>query len=430
VQDSSGAVYSLPVGTLLADGRYHQLVTDLSGPAGRRPAYPLHLLGLSLDYQLPEFPAPPYGTGGARRAALGAERRAAATPAMLDIRGLAVSPATSGTFPADFAGPDRLRGWHAAASSVILADPKITRGIQPSVASWRVSAAAATLALRPGAGDLIQVAGAPVLPVTGQLTLTAGSPALPVPGVATSAFLAAAGARVGATISVPVGNATVPVRLAAAVRAFPAAGSSGPVLVVDLGWMGQVLTAQSQPPLPVTQWWLSTSRGRVPRGLPAGATVASSAGAAARLLGDPLPNIPQQSLLAIVVAAGALAGIGFVVSVVAALRERSAQTALLAALGVSRAARAGQLCLEQLLLSVPGAAAGAVIGVALAYLLVPAGTLTAGASAPFPPVHVVIPLGWTALLALGIAAVPALAAVLTVAYRPDPAAGLRAGETG
>ena len=81
------------------------------------------------------------------------------------------------------------------------------------------------------------------------------------------------------------------------------------------------------------------------------------------------------------------------------------------------------------MLSVPAALAGAGIGVALAYLLVPAITLTTGAAAPFPPVQVVIPLGWTVLLALSIAAVPVLAAAATAAYRPDPAARLRAGDS-
>ncbi len=434
VQDSSGAVYSVPAGTLPADGRYHQLVTDLSGSGARlptgQPLYPLRLLGLSLSYQLPEFPAPPYRTRGARRAALRTERRAAANPATLELTGLAVSPKTSGRFPAAFAGPARLARWHAAASSAILADPKLAQGIQPAAGSWRVSPASATLTLRPGAGDLIQVAGGPVLPLTGQLALTAGSPSLPVPGIATRAFLAAAGAHVGQTVSVPVGNVTVPVRLVAAVRAFPTAGSAGPVVLVDLGWLQEVLAAQSQPPVPVTQWWLATAHGAVPPGLPAGATVVTSSGSAAHLLGDPLPNIPQLSLLVIVVAAGLLACVGFVVSVVAAVRERHLQSALLAALGVGRAARAGQLCLEQLLLALPGAAAGALIGAALAYLLVPAVTLTTGAAAPFPPVRAVIPLGWTALLALGIAAVPVGVAAVTAAYQPDPAAGLRAGETG
>jgi putative ABC transport system permease protein len=132
----------------------------------------------------------------------------------------------------------------------------------------------------------------------------------------------------------------------------------------------------------------------------------------------------------IVAAAALLASIGFLVSVVATVRERRLQDALLAALGVGQASRAGQLCLEQLMLSLPGAAVGALIGAALAWLLVPAVTLTSGATAPFPPVQVVIPVGWTVLLALGIAAVPVLTAAVAGAYRRDPAAELRAGEAG
>jgi predicted lysophospholipase L1 biosynthesis ABC-type transport system permease subunit len=200
------------------------------------------------------------------------------------------------------------------------------------------------------------------------------------------------------------------------------------VLIVDQASLQEALASELQPPLPVNQWWLQTGNG-VPAGLPAGATVASRAGAAAGLLDDPLPNVPQLALLVIVTAAALLAGIGFVVSVVAAVRERRLQDALLAALGVGRAARTGQLCLEQLMLSVPGAAAGALIGAGLARLLVPAVTLTTGAAAPFPPVRVVIPVGWTVLLALAVAAVPVLAAAAATAYRPDPAAQLRAGET-
>lgn len=430
VQDGSGIVYSVPAGTLPADGRDHQLVADLSGPgnrrAARRPGYPLRLLGLSLSYQLPGFPPAPYRSAAAQRAA----ERAADTTVTLEIGAVAVSGHGSGGFPAAFAGPSRLGPWHAEVSSAAFADPKLTQGTQPAIASWRLTPAGARLTFRPGAGDLVQRPGAPVLPVTGQLTLTAGGPSLPVPAIATRAFLHAAGARVGETVAVPVGSSTVPVRLVAGIRAFPTGGSAGPVVLVDLAWLQEVLAAQSQPPLPVTQWWLATAHGGVPPGLPAGATVVSRARLAARLLGDPLPNIPQLSLLVIVVAAAALATAGFVVSVVAALRERHLQNALLAALGVGRTARTAQLCLEQLMLSLPGAAAGALIGAALAYLLVPAVTLTAGASAPFPPVHVVIPLGWTALLALGIAALPVLVAALAAAYRPDPAAGLRAGETG
>jgi hypothetical protein len=41
----------------------------------------------------------------------------------------------------------------------------------------------------------------------------------------------------------------------------------------------------------------------------------------------------------------------------------------------------------------------------------------------------VVPLGWIALLALAVAAVPVHAAAAAGAYHPDPAAQLRAGES-
>jgi hypothetical protein len=425
VQDASGTVYAVRAGTLPADGRDHRLTAVLDAAGGAR--YPLRLLGLSVSYQLPGFPAPPYRSAAAGRAARRAEQRQAAAPATLAIRGLAVSPRISGGFPASFAAAGALLRWHAAASSSDLANPR-AHGIAPAVTSWQASGDTAALTFTVGSGHLIQHPGVPPQPVAGQLALTAGPPPLPIPVIATRSFAIAARAHPGEILPLPVGNASVPVRLVAEVRAFPGAGTD-PALIIDQSWLQQALAAQSQPPLPVTQWWLAGLRAP-PRGLPAGASVVTWAGSAARLLGDPLPNVPQVSLLVIVAAAGLLACVGFVVSVVAAIRDRRLQQALLAALGVGRAARAGQLCLEQAMLSVPGAAAGAVIGAALAYLLVPAVTLTPGGSAPFPPVRVVIPLGWTALLALVIAAVPVAAAAIAGAYRPDPAAGLRAGETG
>jgi hypothetical protein len=265
------------------------------------------------------------------------------------------------------------------------------------------------------------------LPIAGQLALTAGYPYLPLPAIATRAFSAAANSRVGQVVQLPVGNAIVPVRLVAVIRAFPGAGNGEAAVIVDQPSLQAALAAQSQPPLPVTGWWLRTAHG-VPPGLPHGATVVSLDRAAAALLGDPLPNVPQLALLVIAVAAALLASIGFVVCVVAAVTERHLQDALLAALGMGRGARTRQLCLEQLMLSLPAAAAGALIGVGLARLLVPAVTLTSGAVAAFPPVRVVVPLGWTALLALAVAAVPVLTAAVAAAYHPDPAAQLRAGE--
>jgi len=113
----------------------------------------------------------------------------------------------------------------------------------------------------------------------------------------------------------------------------------------------------------------------------------------------------------------------------AGVRQRRAENALLAALGVAPRAAAGQLCLEKLMLSVPSALAGLVLGVVLAELLVPAITLTTAATRPVPPV--LIQLAWSQALplALAVAVLPVLAAALTIARRPDAAAELRAAES-
>jgi hypothetical protein len=436
VQDGWGIVYSVPAGRLPPDGRPHQLVADLTAPgraagtghtvAGTGQArYPLRLLGLSFSYRLPPVPVSALGVVAGKRT----QARIAAARATVDVRALAVSPRSSGGFPAPLAGAGKpggtLPGWHAAAAAPGLADPHAI-GDKPEVQAWRPGPA--TLTFSTGIGLLIQKPGVPPLPVAGQLALTAGYPHLPLPAIATRAFLTAANGHVGQVVPLPVGNATVPVRLVAVIRAFPGAGNGVATVIVDQPSLQTALAAQSQPPLPVTGWWLRTAHG-VPPGLPHGASTVSLDRAAAALLGDPLPNVPQLALLVIAVAAALLASIGFVVCVVAAVTDRRLQDALLAALGMGRGARTRQLCLEQLMVSLPAAAAGALIGVGLARLLVPAVTLTSGAAAAFPPVRVVVPLGWTALLALAVAAVPVLAAAAAAAYHPDPAAQLRAGES-
>jgi putative ABC transport system permease protein len=131
-------------------------------------------------------------------------------------------------------------------------------------------------------------------------------------------------------------------------------------------------------------------------------------------------------MLAIGAAALLLGVLGLSVSVTASLRTRRTQSAVLAALGVGQGAQAAQLCLEQFALSVPAAAVGLLAGIGLAQLMVPAITLSVGATNPVPSALAVVPLGQAITLALIIAALPVAAAALSVARRPDPAAQLRA----
>jgi ABC-type antimicrobial peptide transport system permease subunit len=130
----------------------------------------------------------------------------------------------------------------------------------------------------------------------------------------------------------------------------------------------------------------------------------------------------------VALAAVVLAITGFCVSIAAGVRQRRAENALLAALGVPPGAAARQLCLENLLLSVPSALAGLALGAILAELLVPAITLTTSATTPVPPVLIEFSWPLTAALAAAVVIVPVLAAALAMARRPDPAAALRTAE--
>jgi ABC-type antimicrobial peptide transport system permease subunit len=127
-------------------------------------------------------------------------------------------------------------------------------------------------------------------------------------------------------------------------------------------------------------------------------------------------------------AAALLAFTGFLVSIAASVRQRRAENALLAALGVPQQSAAVQLFLEKLLLSVPAALLGLILGTVVAGLLVPAVTLTTTAQPPVPPAITLLDLAQTVPLAVAVAVLPALAAALVVFRRPDPAAELRAAE--
>ena len=402
ITDSAGAGYQIPLGTLPADGRPHVLTAPLGGT---RVSYPLRLTQVSFGYTL-------------------AATRAAATPLTLTVSG---AP---------------LAGWTAGAASPELDQAMAVGGqgtagpaADPGTVTWHPSADGATLAFTPGYGRAAPGANAPPgttpLPLTGQVTLTAGGMApAAIPAIATTAFLRANNTAVGATLPATINGVTMPVRIAAETTTFPTV--AGGALIVDLRTLQGDLASHGGYPLPVTEWWLATADGAVPpglaRALPPGSAVSSTAALAATVTGDPLAAAPQQALLALAIAAALLAITGFWVSIAADVRQRRAENALLAALGVGRRSAAAQLFLEKLLLSVPSAVLGLVLGLAVARLLVPAVTLTTSARQPVPPPVTLFDLPQTLALAAVVAIVPALAAALVVVRRPDPAAELRAAE--
>jgi FtsX-like permease family protein len=423
VQDAGGVVYSVPAGELPADGRSHALTATLS-PA-RRASYPLRLLGVSLAYTLPPF-------GGPKLAALEGHH-----PATLTITSLATSTSAAGGFGPPTGADHAFSSWQPSVFSPALGSLASTvsvpalAGVQPAVRSWRpVPGHAQTLTFRPGQAPTASVMSRAQLAqtdITGNLTIGIPSPAKILPAIATQSYLHANHVGTGTIVPMTVDGANIPMKLVAAVSKFPTAAPGG-ALIVDQGELQAVLASRGDPPLPVTEWWLRAATGVVPRGLPKDATVADRAAQASSTLQDPISAVPQQAALAIAAAATLLAALGFSVSVAASLRARQTQSAVLAALGVARTGQAGQLCLEQLMLSLPAAAAGLLAGAGLAHALVPAVTLTTDAATPVPPVLVELPLAWSLLLALAVAAIPVAVAAFSVARRPDPAAQLRAAQ--
>jgi hypothetical protein len=420
VQDADGVSYGLPAGVLPADGQRHALVVPLPGP--RQASYPLRLLSLSLTYVLPPYdPASPL----------------AAPTANLSIFSLAVADTASGPFGRPFRDGAALAAWQAGGSSPVVPTGPAgvfqtsppSDGAKPAILAWNgVAGGSQQLTFTTGHDPSVSIMNNELLApqsVIGQVGITAPPPSRIVPAIATRGYLAANRLHTGSTVSVPVGGSSVPVRIVASVARFPTVFGQNRALIADLGAVSDLLAANQGAPLPVTSLWLRTRGGRVPH-LPAGASVAVRARQQAALLHNPLLKAPRLVMLAIGAAALLLGVLGLSVSVAASLRTRRTQSALLAALGVGRQAQAGQLCLEQFALSVPAATVGLLAGIGLARLLVPAITLSTGATDPVPAALAVLPLGQAITLALVTAALPVAAAALSVVRRPDPAAQLRA----
>jgi hypothetical protein len=414
LQDADGVGYSVVTSAMPADGRPHVLVAVLGVSAGA--AYPLRLIGASVSYQMPPSP-------------LTASAAVSAESASLRIDSLSVSAASTGPFEPPFASGATLSAWPLAVADPGLAGLVAQLGggtygsQQPSVYASGRAGGAEVVRFDPGRGPLVPDAGSPA-PGEADLNLDIPPPG-PVPVIATAGYAATGNLHTGSVFSATIEGQQVECRLVATVAAFPAGG----VLVADQTAVQDALASMGfGGTLPVTAWWLATVTGAVPRGLPAGSAVTDAAALELRLARDPLSAAPVQAAAAVAAAAAVLAALGFCVSVAASARERRPQRALLGALGVPAATQAWLFCVEEALVSLPAAAVGLAIGVILAHLVVPALTVTATGGVPPLPVIVTLPALWVSVIAVGLPAVPVLAAAVTAVRRPDPAAELRAAE--
>jgi hypothetical protein len=391
ILDQTGAAYQIVAGTLVADGRPHLLVAPLGGDQAR---YPLRVAAITATFGLPSRGGPVLA---------------------LTLTGLS------------------LAGWTQQASSAVPVNLPPGSVAPPGDGPTHTTTGAATFTFAPGHASAPGAGTTGPAPVTGQLVLLPrATQVAAIPAIATRAFMDTNSMAIGSVVPEFLGGTQVPLRIVAEVASFPTVTVPGGALIADLGRLQEYLARQSLPPLPVTQWWLATADGGVPPSLaarvPAGTGITSAPALATAAASDTLSAAPQQALLALAAAAALLAITGFWVSIAADVRRRRGEAALLAALGVTRRGAALLLCLEKLLLSLPSAALGVLLGTLVAWLLVPAITLTPAAQLPTPPAVTVDDLPLAIAFALAVAVLPAVTAALAATRRPDPAAELRAAE--
>ncbi|MFF5703011.1 FtsX-like permease family protein [Streptomyces sp. NPDC012794] len=297
--------------------------------------------------------------------------------------------------------------------------------VRAAAPAWNLVAPAAdgnpAARLLPADGALLRLRYSGAAVGSHALSLTTGGPAAAeLPGIATRAYLTAVGARVGDRITVPLGSATVPVRITAAVGALPASGDRA--VAVDVGAAGRLLAATDGRALPgADEWWLPAASASDPAPARAAAELRAGAGShrvllreevAAGLLDDPLSAGPRLALAALALSSAVLAAIGFAAAAAAAARLRARESAILLALGAPRRGLARAAAAEGLVLVALGTGVGLAVGTAIVHLTVPLMVLTPAARRPVPPVLADLPGLRTLLLAAAIAAVPLLSALV------------------
>jgi hypothetical protein len=413
VEDRYGITYRLGAGNVPVDGRVHRVTLDLDRTAtGRRaaPAGPLRLTGLQLDDASPAGRAERHRFTVERLLATGRDGSARTVPV------------PSGT---------RWQGGRTVTENGTVVSRAAAKPAVSGTAPLAVSYDTGT-----GAGESFSAA-----PVYTVRVDTAGAEApRSLLGVATRDFLRAAGAGPGDTIDVPLSGEQLRVRIVRSVEELPTTATgpdgetmTGGALLLDLRAVDAVLARRGSAPLTPTEWWVSAAPGKA-------AEVAAALRArpdlepqqvlvrdetAAELLRDPLGAGPRSALTAVAVAAAALAAGGFAVSAAGARRERSAEFAVLRALGTPRRDLARLVATEQSLLIGAGLLAGLGLGTVLTRAVVPLIVLTSDAARPVPPVLVELPVSSVALLLAGVAAPLLLITTASALRGAEPVAALR-----
>ncbi len=378
VMDSRGTLYRFAGADDTIDAGQHRLVVPLGESrdrGGASFAYPLDLVAIELLVSVPEGYQTPDATLTIRDLQSTAEGDTWA-PVSLDLSG----------------------GWRSTAA--FYGRPHQAVGSALQGPALQAIAGAPGLNVLPGEDRL------------GRATILSFAPASigfiadePIPIVATAPFLAESASAVGDQLSILLGGVRRDVVVTGAITAFPATDPAEPTAIVDLATVALLRFEGNDSVEPPDEWWLSVEPGadasviEAVSGPAIGSRVVVGQVDRTRTLStDPVALGIIGALGIGFVAAALFAVVGFMVSAAVSARERITEFALLRALGLSADQLSVWLSLENAVLAVVSLVTGTVLGLVIAWVVLPFITVTQGAATPFPPVIVDIPWATIAVL--------------------------------
>lgn len=389
VRDARGMLYTLGPTTVPADGGEHLVV------------FPLAYAATGAHLMLPEYPL-------------------ALASASLDMHPLARVARTGQFDLVAFQTSDQLSGNSWAAVPFDRGQANL------SLVQFGLSAPASNTptATQPAAGTAFQFStgaarGNGYSAVSFALKPNGPLPPDTLPILVSDNFLDATATHVGDTIPLDLEGARRQARIVGSVRGFPTLDPGRANVIVDLPTLTALKFETDGGTIDPSEWWLATTPGGRAA---ADATLRAAPYSSPQVLDrvdriqalrtDPVALGIIGALSLGFVAAGLFAALGFAVSAAVGAWDRLTEFALLRALGLSPGQLSGWLSLENGILVVVSLVGGTLLGLLLAWLILPLVSLTQQASRTVPGVVVVVP--WSSVVALEVSSLVVLALAVVV----------------
>src|SRR6266540_6780139 len=337
LQDGDGVLHLSRLRDL-APGRARRFVVDLvrrlPSSALARPRYPLSVVALELDLDVPYL----------------VPRRAE-----LVMRSLEVAPGAGGRWQRVSLGDDR--DWRTVSNGFKYAyEAPTVKTVSATAGSLRVAVTTGSTA----SGFRSQPAAFLMRP--GRDSLPKAPPIL-----ASDSFLEATDASIGQVVRLALSGGTHDVRIVGAFHRFPTLDPATPAVVADLPTFLALSFAEDGAIVQPSQWWLTApSAGRIAESLRAppfrSIGVVSRSERERALLNDPVSLGVIGALALGFVVAAAFAAVGFAASAAAAARTRVLEFAVMRSLGLGTRQLSRWIALESGLVVVLSLLGGTALG--------------------------------------------------------------------